>query len=183
MQTVTLDKNKVKQVTNASRTATATMIMLGFRQRAHSATTLSSIKNQLLELNENIVSKDYMDFWRGLETAGVGSIILGRRGKQTRFEWNYSLRKIAQLAIEGKEEEIGRIASKRAKVIPVSPVDEELEIIHAAVPPKAKSLAKKEEKLVYRIPVRKDYILEISLPVDVSQDEIEKIKASLVAPT
>lgn len=107
-----LNKEKIKEATEASPTATVTMISLGFRERARTHTNLLSVKNELLRMNEKIVDKDYMSFWKALEAAGAGSLILGRRGGQTRFEWNYSLKQIAQLAIEGKETEIKRLQLK-----------------------------------------------------------------------
>lgn len=110
MELINLDKSKVKQIAEASRTATVSMLALGMRERAHVYTNISSFKSQLQSMGEKVNDRDYMDFWRGLETAGVGSIILGRRGKQTRFEWHYSLRQIAQIAIDGKTANAQKLA-------------------------------------------------------------------------
>lgn len=174
-----LDKDKIKNVTNASRTATVTMIVLGFRQRAHAFINLASVKRELLSMNERIVDKDYMEFWRGLENAGAGSVILGRRGKQTRFEWNYSLKQIAGIAIEGKEEEVKKIASKRkppkvviAPKLPKKAVSEPDKEVKPQGP-------KREERLVYSIPVRPGFSLDIVLPGDLKEEELKTIRDSL----
>lgn len=193
-----LDKTKIKQVTDASKTATATMIMLGFRQRAHSFTTLESVKSQLRKLGERVVGRDFMDFWRGLEEAGVGSVVLGRRGGQTRFAWNYSLRQIAQIAIEGKSDEIKKIAVKKERVvenpflqslktIPVSGKKESGKgkseigefIDYKELNGNKKPITiYKEERTFYAIPVRAGFTLEVSLPNDISNKELDAIGSS-----
>lgn len=201
MQMVNLDSLKVKQVTNASRTATATMILLGFRQRAHSFINLLSVKRELQSMNEHVVDKDYMDFWRGLEEAGAGSIIVGRRGKQTRFEWNYSLKQVASVAIEGKNSVIDKLSKKHEQftaikalpkldlkpleVIKVKPIElKAKEVKRGRGRPKGsknvvKLSPKKVERVIYNIPLRADFTLDISLPADVTAEEFKKIKKSL----
>lgn len=194
MTTIQLDKVKVKQVTNASRTATSTMVYLGcFRKRARSVTNIGHLKTQLEQMDGPIAGRDYMDFWRGLEEAGAGSVILGRRGRYTRFEWNYSLLDIAKIAIEGKEAEIERLAFKRHPNAEVKPsiVVDEVPVVKIGKPkvkgakrgrkPKAKH-AVRQERLVFNIPVRPGYNLEINLPSDVSDKELEKIKGYLAVP-
>lgn len=191
MELMNLDKTKVKEITNASRTATVAMIALGLRKRSLSYTNLSAIKNQLLEMNEKIANRDYMDFWRGLEDAGAGSIILGRRGKQTRFEWNYSLKQIAQFAIEGKDKEIEKMALK--KKIPSLPKPEALELadwkdlarnkknLQIQINPGEPSRdmrPKKMEVLVYTVPIRANYSVQVSLPADITEKELQNFSNS-----
>lgn len=184
METMKLNQEQVKNVTDANATATATMIVLGFRERARSVTNLGRIKAQLLEMKENVVDKDYFQFWRGLEEAGAGSIILGRRGKQTRFQWNYSLKDVARGAIEGHEEEIKKIAGKKLKTeVPKKKLGRPFKIAEPSKTVPAQEMLKptKQEVLVYRIPLRPNYTIQIDLPQDVTPEEIERIKSSLVS--
>lgn len=146
MELMNLDKSKVKQIAEASRTATVSMLALGMRERAHVFTNISSFKGQLQSMGEKVNDRDYMDFWRGLENAGVGSIILGRRGKQTRFEWHYSLRQIAQIAIDGK-------TANAQKLVPILPKRQPAQVLKAiAQAPKPEPKKKKEEIEVCILP-------------------------------
>lgn len=190
MQTINLDSTKIKQVANASRTATATMILLGFRQRAHNFINLQAVKRELEGMNEHVVDKDYMDFWRGLEDAGVGSIIVGRRGKQTRFEWNYSLKHVAQVAIEGKKPEFDKIINKQNQFTKVKTIEIEKPQMMKAGPVKrgrgrpkgsknVKVAVSKQEMVTYEIPIRTNFIAYVSLPSNLSKQELAKVKKGL----
>lgn len=191
-QSHVLDKEKLKKITNASHTATVAMVMLGFKQRAHSFTNLASFKSKLAAAGEKVIDRDYMDFWRGLEQAHVGSVVLGRRGKQTRFEWDYSLRQIARIAIEGKDDVIEKLSAKQPRKrivagemttynLPVEPTPKAPKGSQEA--PKAKAATQdapsKEERLVYKIQVRPGYTLEVALPADVSKEELDRIATQL----
>lgn len=97
---ITVNQAKLKQIVNSSDTATRTMLLLGLRERSRASTTLSSLKAELVEMGEKVDDRDFIAFWKGLEQSGVGSIILGRRGGKTRFQWNYSLRQVAKASID-----------------------------------------------------------------------------------
>jgi len=179
MQAVHLDKEKVKQVASASKTATNAMVLLACRQRARSTTNISALREQLIEMGDLPIGKEYMDFWRGLEAAGAGAVILGRRGKQTRFEWNYSLKEIAKFAVENQDSDM-KVAVFKKKVAPKSQPKLASKPKVAATP--APTGPVKQERLIFSIPIRKDFSVEVSLPSDISSEEIERIKGSLVSP-
>lgn len=105
---------------------------------------------------------------------------------------------VAKIAIEGKSEEVNKIDLKRPKkdpvqlvaVKPFTPKGLEVavkrkrgrprKVVANPTESKAQSnAASKQERLVYRIPVRPDYTLEVSLPVDVSDAELKKIREYL----
>lgn len=170
MRTVQLDKVKLKSIMNASKTATTSMILLGFKQRHQAYTNIATVKSQLKDMGEAVQEKEYMEFWKALQDAGVGEIILGRRGGHTRFEWFYSLRDVAQAAIEGKGD-VKKLRSSRSR--------------HRSSPSglqhRRRQLAtapKREERLVFNIQVRPGYALEVNLPGDISPEELEKVKNS-----
>lgn len=175
MEHVSLNSDKVKQATNSSSTATTTMVLLAIRQRARNFTSMGKIKNQLLQMGETVVDKDYKTFWKDLENAGAGSIILGRRGRETRFEWSYSLKDVAKIAIEGHESEIQRLDKKRNKKPNLAKAIDILNRSRAGSKSTVKYEPSKQEKLVYRIPIRPDFTLEVNLPTDVSREELQKI--------
>jgi hypothetical protein len=178
METVKLNNEKIKETTNASPTAVKTALLLGFRQRARTATVLDKVRHELREMGEEFNEEDFQKFWKGWEAAGAGSIILGRRGKKTRFEWNYSLKDVAKVAIEGHEREIEQLVAQRSK-----PVKKQVTVsdkkgrrfdhpLHGS----------KQERLVYQVKLRPGYVAEIILPVDITAREIEKLKNCLVFP-
>lgn len=169
MQLVSLNKEKIKEATNASQTATVTMIMLGMRERARSTTNLLSVKTQLEKMREKVSNKDYMNFWRALEEAGAGALILGRRGGQTRFQWNYSLRQIAQLAIEGKEADIKRFELKK-------------QVVEAPKVLQPRVLEPKVEvKMITRsVELRPGCSAQITLPDNLTAEELVKVTRGLM---
>lgn len=169
----TLNKEKIKKAATLSHTATVTMLILGFRQRAHTSTTLSSVKNQLAKMKEKVNERDFIDFWKELEAAGAGALILGRRGKQTRFEWNYSLRQIAQLSIEGKELEVQKFGErlKQAEGIPeVKPVKKQPKKLASK-----ENTALKQNSIVYNIQLKPGYMAQVILPEGISEEELQRL--------
>lgn len=177
--TPVLDKSKVKEVANASQTATATMITLGFRQRAHLHTNLSAVKSELVKMGEHPNERDFMDFWKGMEQSGAGSLILGRRGKQTRFEWNYSLREIAQIAIEGREAEL-KLFKTKAKALVEATLGP---IAKAKAIPLAKPVAipmptyKAKPAFLFDITLRDGAAIQIVFPKEPTSTELGSLKA------
>lgn len=174
MQTqVTLDSNKLKQITNASHTAEAVMTHCALRTRLRTFTDIPRTQKELIRAGEKIVDKDYQAFWENLQAAGAGVIVLGRNGKPPRFEWHYSMKKVAQAALEGKNIQTNRfenvVASKTAPVAP--------KLTKPAIPaPKLKAV--ETPKSVF-IPLRTDFCLEFSVPANLSKAEAEMISQAL----
>lgn len=177
-----LNKDLVKKATDASHTATVTMIALGFRQRARRSTTLSSVKYQLTQLKEPVVERDFFAFWKSMEDAGAGSLIIGRRGRQTRFAWNYSLKHIAQVAIEGKDKDIESFQKK----MDAAGVNMDSEIISEPTP-KAKPIRVAKPKAIAKpvipglevknVQIRPNF--NVFLPKDITAAEIEMLKKAI----
>lgn len=178
MENMILDKTKLKQVTNSSKTAIKATMALGLRQRARAYTVLAQFKDQLIEMGEKIVDRDYMDYWRGLEAAGAGSLVVGRHGKPTRFEWYYSCREIAKFVIEGNIEMKPVVfkPSKRDRVQVKKDMGLKLaQTIQTAVNKDTAALVTKSERVIYSIQIRPDYVLEVNLPSDISPKELETV--------
>lgn len=122
VQASKLDNNKLKEITNGSNTSVVTMLYLALRQRARNESNVTTTRDQLIRMGEKVVDEDYEKFWKSLEEAGIGSFIVGRRGNPDRFKWNYSLKNVARLAIEGKEEQIKELSKLKEASKPKAPV-------------------------------------------------------------
>lgn len=176
MNTVTLDGAKLKAIAHKSHTATVTATSLALRERLRHSSDITRTRSELARQGERIVEADYMQFWKDLQAAGVGSIVYGRKGKPDRFDWHYSLKEVAKACIDGSD-------VKAFKTSHAAPAKEE---------PKAKTVlrkatAKEEPKakaeldagrLVF-IPLRADFNVEIKVPADFSKSEAEILASAL----
>lgn len=180
-QTVTLDGSKLKQIAHASHTAEVTITALAMRERLRHFSDISRTRNTLVRNGEKIVEEDYMKFWKQLQDAGMGTIIYGRRGKPDRFEWYYSLKKVAKAAIEGTNESAEKVGGKgrsvaKPKSVPqkLSKEEKQEKVQKAEVAP-----TNNGARFVY-IPLRPDFDLELPVPPKgYSPDEVEVISRAL----
>lgn len=95
-----LNHENIKSIATETNTSKTIFDALERRQRYRRQTNLSKFESQLLNNGEKIVNDEYLNTFKKLETAGVGSLIIGRRGKPNRFVWNYSLKDVAKAAKE-----------------------------------------------------------------------------------
>jgi hypothetical protein len=181
-QTVTLDGKKLQQIANASHSATVAITALALRERLRHFSDINRTKTQLIREGEKIVDSDYMKMWKDLQEAGVGSIVYGRKGKPDRFEWHYSLKKVAKSALEGTNEEVHKLVPEKKSAKQAKPT----KVIRRKLSVEEKSQRANQsdamnignEKLVF-IPLRKGFNLEFTLPRDFSRDEAEIISQAL----
>lgn len=69
------------------------------RQRFRSNTNLSRFHRELEKKYQvKVDDKALLEMFKALEGAGMGSLIIGRKSSNTRFQWQYSLRDVAKLA-------------------------------------------------------------------------------------
>jgi hypothetical protein len=164
-QTVTLNGSLLKKIGHASHTAEVVLLDLACRERLRTFSDIPRTRNKLIRDGNKIVEADYMAFWKGLQDAGVGVLVYERKGgPPARFEWHYSMKKVAKAAMEGTDEQVQKIVSDNVKQI--KPVKKD-------TPKQAKA-----EKFVC-IPLRKDFYLEFNIPSDISKDEIQMIERTL----
>lgn len=177
-----LNREVIKTLSNASTTATSAMLLLALRERNKPYTPLAVMKDQLIKMGEKVVDADYKQFWKDLEAAGVGSLILGRKGNPDRFQWNYSLKDVARSVVDDKGEAIKAFASKKpAKRVRLaskaSRPARKAPTPKPVLPPTPKATA----SVVYLIPVRKDVTLKVALPSDLTPSELAGICSAFKA--
>lgn len=180
-QTVTLNGKQLHGIAHASHTATVTITALALRERLRHFSDINRTKTQLIRQGEKIVDSDYSQMWKDLQAAGVGSIIYGRRGKPDRFEWHYSLKKVAKAALEGTNEEVQKLAN--------APTKSKSKLVKSKSRPKLYAVEKADRakqadsvnvgrglKMVC-IALRKDFNVEFTLPANITKDEASFISS------
>lgn len=169
-QVVTLDGAKLKRIGQASHTAEVTMTDLAMRERLRHFSDIVRTKNKLVRSGEKIVDSDYMAFWKGLQDAGVGSIVYGRRGKPDRFEWHYSLKQVAKAALEGTDEAVEKISIAPRVKQKVTPKQER----------KSKENQENQQSRSIYIPLRSNLDLELPVPKNgFSEEEVEAVNRAM----
>lgn len=97
-----LDQSKIKSVANSSVTSKAIFNALSERERYRDQLDLRKFKNDLMNKGEKIVQDEYLETFKMLEDLGVGSLIIGRKGKPNRFKWNYNLKDVAKASMNNQ---------------------------------------------------------------------------------
>lgn len=89
---------KLQQIASENETAKAVFSTWAQRRRFRRETNLPRFEASLLQDGHKIVRQDFLQLFKRLEDAGIGSIIVGRHGKPNRFVWNYNLKDVAKNA-------------------------------------------------------------------------------------
>lgn len=188
MTQVNVDFDKLRSIYSASHSAQVTMLSLSQRERLRHFSDISRLKTKLLREGEKIVDEDYKKFWEELQAAGVGSIIYGRKGKPDRWVWYYSLRSIAKVVIEGSNDQIEKIeVKKRPKAVvgksPIRKPSKQAKPIKQEIRQESKvddvKAVVKSEKVIF-IPLRNDCDVSISLPANITKEELQRINSALL---
>lgn len=181
-QQVVLNSHNLQTISNASPTAEAVTVYLSQRERLRHFSDIHRVKNSLIRMGEKIVDSDYNSYWKSLQDEGAGVIVYGRKGRPDRFEWHYSMKKVAEAALQGKDvladRVNGPVTNKAPKLVASAPKNKVVHLSNATKKPTLSTAATKQNKLVY-IQLRKDFNLEFSIPGDISKNEIETISRIL----
>jgi hypothetical protein len=194
---------RLKQIAHDSDTAKIIMENLESRTRQR---TFSDIHRQKLELTragKKIVDADANRFWMLLQKEGYGSIVFDQKSRPEMFNWNYSLKEIAAIALDtdprsmigskldsakpkhtlkpvptpgetsSRDKTMAKITARAAKIERLPDLLEEI------APAKQKSKAFLSAERVVLIPLRDDYDAVVKLPGDVSSEEMEKFISRL----
>lgn len=156
MQLVTLNGKELKDIAHKNRTAEVTMTSLAMRERVRTFSDIVRTRTQLLKMGEKIVEDDYLQFWKDLEKAGIGSIINGQKGRPARFEWHFSMKDVAIASLEGMPRPVKLVEEAKAKPAPKQNVS----------------------RIVY-VTLRKDFDVTIAVPSDLNVSEVDTISKAL----
>lgn len=167
--------DNLKDLGHKSHTAKVVLEELSKRERFRDSTDIHRQSLNLKNKGLKIIDDELLDFYKSLEKIGAGVIVYGRHGKSNIFRWHYNLKQVA-LASLGKEdfETIKTVDQERSN--------------HPAIK-YGKSIKKRRnksevskdstsEKIVY-IPLRQNYVFNISIPSDITKNELETICKAL----
>jgi len=99
-----IEASAIKFLSAANPTAEAIFMALSLRERKQSETNLATFRRYLVGQGFKINETDFMNTFKTMESLGTGSVIYGRKGNSSRFKWNFSLKDVATLAFDNKEE-------------------------------------------------------------------------------
>ena len=110
------NQDVLKSVANQSNTSKSIFDAFASRKRFRSQTNLNKLRIDLLNKGERIDNDEYLETFKSLQDMGIGSLIIGRRGKPNRFKWNYSLKDVAKIASNAESiQDIAEIKRPRGR--------------------------------------------------------------------
>ncbi len=97
-QPQTLDKKALKALYSSDQAFKILLDEFGSRQRNQQVTQLDQLLPRLSNAGKGVARADAINVLRKLEEAGCGKFLTGRKGHPTRFEWQYDLVSVAEVA-------------------------------------------------------------------------------------
>lgn len=166
MSQVNLNGQVLKKIANSNHTAEVVMTDMALRERVRPFSDIHRTRNRLIREGEKIIEDDYKKFWKDLQDSGAGVIVYGRKGNPDRFQWHYSMKKVAEAALDGKDLSVA--AAKVVSTPKPAPTESRTK--------PAPKLAKTREVF---IPLRNDFCLGFNVPTDLTKAEAEMIAVAL----
>lgn len=192
MNALTLKGTTLNQIATASDTAKTVTELLASRQRLRHVTDISRVRNDLVKDGSRIVDEEYMAYWKQLQTQKIGNIIYGRKGKPNRFEWHYSLKSVAQAALDGKDVNLEKIIVSEPKQMEMqveqptilAPVKRGPGRPKGFSPKKAKAIidaapVKQSVEQLILVPMQNGTHVQIKVPVGMKASDIDLVVQAL----
>lgn len=93
-----LNKAVIKRIVNKSETAEGFFTLLASRERCKARLDLRRIRQDMLAEGFKVVPEEFDETFRELAAAGMGKYIR-KAGQPPRFQWSFSARDIATIAL------------------------------------------------------------------------------------
>lgn len=170
---------QIQAVATKTPTAHEVGLALAERQRLRHFSDVSRMRTQLIRAGKQIVEKDYMAFWEGLQSIGAGTLVFPRtKNKPIIFQWHYNLKSIAKAMVEGTDEKFEKITApvKRQVTKP------KMEVV------KPKTVINKTQARVVTVPASNKMVfvlggnreVQINLPSDLNKAEAQTVCKGLL---
>ena len=171
-----LNLSTIRAIATDSKEAKTIFNSLAERKRTRKVTDLRQLQYKLLDEGAKLTREDVMRTFQALEAAGVGSIIIGRKGKPTRFKWNYSVKRVAKAGLPPTTKKQINHSSRR---MTTSEFSERVK----GILPTTINEDSVQAVISTTIKIRPNFSSKIELPLDLKKediDELSKILYSLV---
>lgn len=93
--------NTIQQIANETETSKAIFNALAERQRLRKTINMNGLQYDLMHEGKKVNDGEFRETFKKLEGLGVGSIVIDRKKKTVKFVWDYSLKQIAKIGLEG----------------------------------------------------------------------------------
>lgn len=97
-----LNAEKLKELAKSCMTSNAVFSELAARLRWRQTTDMRMLRRAILKKGVRVNDTDYTNTFRQLEKLGIGKILKGYHGHSDKFQWQYSLKDVAKIGLEGK---------------------------------------------------------------------------------
>src|SRR6185312_119444 len=85
----------LNMIAKENETAKNVFEVFGARERFRRETNLQRLQRSLLENGKKVVDDEFVELFKKLQSAGIGTLVIGRGNKATRFKWHYNLKDVA----------------------------------------------------------------------------------------
>lgn len=171
---MSLDGQKVKEVSEANATAKSVRNYLAERERNTPVTDLPRTKMEILRAGGTILEEDFVEYWKALDRLGVGTYFKGRGINKDTFTWKYSLKIVAQVAVSGQTVNLEKHLQKHKPTAPKSATPK-LALVKKDTPAPRKTTVLK----TVHVYLRPDFMIELNVPSDFSKEEARQICQSI----
>jgi hypothetical protein len=90
--------SRLRKLYSTSTAGRAALEYFAQRQKNSRVTTVDRLQGALEQGGHDVARSDIVEFFRGLDEAGCGSFVVGRKGKLSRFEWDVGLTEVGRSA-------------------------------------------------------------------------------------
>jgi hypothetical protein len=147
MATASIDNGKVEKLQALYKSSgPASKILDNFASRLRDRKSVEV--DRLEQIFPDLTRTEIIEFFRKLDEFGFGQFLIGRRGAQSRFEWNVPMRSV------------GKVAAGQGTIVHTDDSDEEDRQVPAIKHPYC---------------LRADFIAQIELPLDLTTREAERL--------
>ncbi|MEE9269767.1 MAG: hypothetical protein V3V49_05840 [Candidatus Krumholzibacteria bacterium] len=148
------DREKVQELYCSDVVAQAVFDYLKDHGAGTRETTLEGVENGLTEQGKKVSRSELIDFFKTLEALSLGTFIVGRRGRASRFRWSVNPAELAVVASGGIED--GDAAGSEGG-----------------------NGGSEAETITHQYVLRPGFILKLRLPVDLSNEEASRLAGFL----
>lgn len=91
------------EIAKETETAKNVFALFQARERFRRETNLGRLHRTLIEDGKKVVDEELVILFKKLEALGIGTLVIGRGNRFSRFKWHYNLKDVAKAAKADKK--------------------------------------------------------------------------------